>query len=484
MRSLSRRSLLRAIGLGSATALAGCGGDDTSGGSDDGPTTGAFSATRASDGGYVLGGLSVESSWVARLDAGGDVRWQASPGPAETIIQSVAVADDGGVLFAGQHFTELATPTPGTDGESVEPDDGAEGWVGRLHPDGDVAWTDTFRVDPTKGTLVAASARTADGEYVVGGRVEASSPMSSLMPSDDDGPPSAYLARYSSGGERLGVPRVDGQAVLTMGRTGDGELSFEDDSTTPTATPGGDAGATETATPTTATGTATPVRTPSTPTAGAAPGELVVGGSVSSVPSPETLFAGGTGGWIADYESRPLSEEGYLGSGSVTAMAPRRGGGLVVSGLKERVGTRTVEGEELPKLGTETVAIAPDGTVAWESTVRFEPADDFVAVVPDGSGYVVLGDTAPNEDAGRYAVAVAYDESGAERWRRAYDQGKQGMVVLDGVAVEKGAALVGSTGAENSDATVAAVQQLRPDGSKGWQHTVDGSTAVGSSTET
>ena len=130
--------------------------------------------TRSNDGDvdginpYYTPPASVYTGWVVKLDAEGNMEWQACHGgPGSELLYAVAVAPDGSYWVAGR--------TTSTQGDISGHHGGTDGWVFRLGPTGDHtgqrclggSGTDEIRgihVLPNGNALVTGFTNSSDGD--------------------------------------------------------------------------------------------------------------------------------------------------------------------------------------------------------------------------------------------------------------------------------------------------------------------------------
>ena len=138
-----------------------------------------FSLQPTSDGGYILGGDSasgvggdkseasrgVTDYWVVKLDAAGNKQWDRTYGGSSgDQLTSVRQTSDGGYILGGISLS-------GADGDRTEPGRGVAGtsdyWIVKLDSAGDKQWDK--RYGGAGNDMLWAVRQTADGGYLLGG---------------------------------------------------------------------------------------------------------------------------------------------------------------------------------------------------------------------------------------------------------------------------------------------------------------------------
>jgi len=108
---------------------------------------------QTSDGGYILGGLSVSGIsgdktedvigntdfWVMKLSTTGEILWQNTiGGSTDDLLTSVLQTSDGGYIVAGTSDSDIS-------GDKTENSNGnADYWIVKLNPSGDIQWQQTI----------------------------------------------------------------------------------------------------------------------------------------------------------------------------------------------------------------------------------------------------------------------------------------------------------------------------------------------------
>ena len=138
-----------------------------------------YSIQQTSDGGYILGGLSLsnisgdktENSqgsfdyWVVKLDASGVIQWQNTIGGNDTdVLESIQQTSDGGYILGGGSSSNIS-------GDKTENSQGSmDYWVVKLDTSGTIQWQKT--IGGSGYDVLFTIQQTSDSGYILGGRSE------------------------------------------------------------------------------------------------------------------------------------------------------------------------------------------------------------------------------------------------------------------------------------------------------------------------
>ncbi len=132
------------------------------------------SLQQTSDGGYILGGYSksnisgdkMENSlgldyWVVKLDAAGNIQWQNTiRGNASDWFSSLQQTSDGGYILGGISLSSIS-------GDKTENSLGLDIWVVKLDAAGNIQWQNT--IGGGEWDYLRSLQQTSDGGYILGG---------------------------------------------------------------------------------------------------------------------------------------------------------------------------------------------------------------------------------------------------------------------------------------------------------------------------
>ncbi len=134
------------------------------------------SLRQTSDGGYILGGISFSDAsgnkassnygaadyWVVKLDAAGNKQWDASyGGSSNEVLRSVQQTSDGGYIVGGISLS-------GVSGNKAGAGFGANDyWIVKLNANGNKQWERTY--GGSDSDELHALQQTTDGGYILGG---------------------------------------------------------------------------------------------------------------------------------------------------------------------------------------------------------------------------------------------------------------------------------------------------------------------------
>ena len=134
------------------------------------------SIIQTSDGGYLVGGLSISDAsatktedglggfdwWVVKLDDEGNIEWDNTLGGTDTdMLEDFVEAPDGGYVLVGRSRS-LISPD-----KSENPVGAEDYWVVKLDTSGDIVWDNT--IGGLSVDYPYAIDTTADGGYVIAG---------------------------------------------------------------------------------------------------------------------------------------------------------------------------------------------------------------------------------------------------------------------------------------------------------------------------
>jgi hypothetical protein len=190
------------------------------------------SVIQTSDGGYALGGASLDSeifdALLIKTDADGNEQWRKTfGGEGDGVIYSVIQTPDGGYTLAG--WTD--SPSSG----------GSDAWLIRTDANGNEQWNKTFKsggfLEKTNDKAYSAI-RTPDGGYALAGQTKSSS-----SDSESYGP-EGWLIKTDSNGNKQWEKRIGGwEEVWSVTQTSDGGFAVAGESGDATLTkrdPNGD----------------------------------------------------------------------------------------------------------------------------------------------------------------------------------------------------------------------------------------------------
>jgi len=138
-----------------------------------------YSVQQTSDGGYILGGASgsgfsgdkTESSqgyfdyWVVKLYTTGNIQWQNTIGGGSLDhLNSIQQTSDGGYILGGVSISDIS-------GDKTENSQGANDyWVVKLDASGNIQWQNI--IGGNSGDYLTSIQQTTDGKYILGGYSE------------------------------------------------------------------------------------------------------------------------------------------------------------------------------------------------------------------------------------------------------------------------------------------------------------------------
>jgi len=135
-----------------------------------------FSIQQTTDGGYILGGVSVSNIsgdktedsngsndyWIVKTDASGNLQWQNTIGGAnDDVLFSIQQTNDGGYILGGYSVSNIS-------GDKTETSNGMyDYWIVKTDSAGSIQWQNT--IGGSWNDKLTSLHQTADGGYILGG---------------------------------------------------------------------------------------------------------------------------------------------------------------------------------------------------------------------------------------------------------------------------------------------------------------------------